>query len=229
MADQDDHGGRAGRSWWVDALDPVENLRALVNAQGFGRRAAEELADRLLAESNGHGSGTGDGDTGDGDTGDDVDEIIRRLGADAVRAGELSVSVINHLTTLLAAVARGRNASTRPDREPAAVVLPDVAPGAETNGLFWIHNTSAVPVAAVRPHSPPLRSHLGDELPAGAVRFDPAVLDPLPARSSCGIDVRVSVPATTRAGVYVSIILVENVAEMHLPLRITVRAEETTP
>lgn len=224
MADQDGHAGPAGRSWWVDALDPVENLRALVNAQGFGRRAAEDLADRLLAGGNGNGRGSGDGVPDDA-----VEEMIRRLREDAVRASELSVSVIDHLATLLGAVAGRRGPGGGPDRTPAVVELPEVMPGAETNGLFWIHNTSAVPVALVRPHALALRSHLGDELPAGAVRFDPGVLDPLPARSSCGIDVQVSVPAATEPGTYVSIILVVNVPEMHLPLRVVVQPPVTSP
>jgi len=222
MVDGDDLGGRTGRSWWIDALDPVENLKALVNAQKFGRRAAEELADQMLAESRGRGAGNGAAEDG-------LDEVLGRLRADAVRAGELSISVFDDLATLLGAVARGRNGSARPEREAAEVVLPEVAPGGETKGLFWIHNTAAVPVAGVRPHTLPPRSHLGDELPAGAVRFDPASLDPVPPRSSCGIEVRVSVPVTTRPGTYISIILVRNIAEMHLPLRVTVRAPEPAP
>ena len=44
--DEDDRP--PGRSWWIDALNPMENLRALSDARSFGRRAAEELADRMV-------------------------------------------------------------------------------------------------------------------------------------------------------------------------------------
>jgi hypothetical protein len=222
MPDEDDREPRASRSWWIDAIDPVGNIRALADAQTFGRRAAEELADRVLNEQRSRGPG-------DDGPPDDLDQALRRLRADVVRAGELSIGIFDDLARLLGSVAHGRSGTARPERKPAEVVLPGAAAGAETNGLFWIHNTSAVPVPAVRPHALPLRSHSGDELPAGAVRFDPAILAPLPARSSCGIDVRVSLPPDTRPGTYVSIILVENVAEMHLPLRVTVQATEPGP
>ena len=56
MADNDDRDRSVNRPWWVDALDPVENLRALANVQDFGRIAAEELADRLLAGRDGDGA-----------------------------------------------------------------------------------------------------------------------------------------------------------------------------
>ena len=37
MVEQDDRDGSTNRPWWVDALDPVENLRTLTNVQDFGR------------------------------------------------------------------------------------------------------------------------------------------------------------------------------------------------
>jgi len=106
------------------------------------------------------------------------------------------------------------------------VRLEAVRPGAEATGVFYVHNIAPVPVAAARPHCVPLRSHLGHELPAGAVRFDPEVLEPLPARSSCGIEVRACVPPETAPGAYVSVILVSNVPELYLPLQVTVAAAE---
>ena len=59
MVEQDDQDRSMNRPWWVDALDPVENLRTLANVQDFGRLAAEELADRLLAGRDGDGAPTG--------------------------------------------------------------------------------------------------------------------------------------------------------------------------
>jgi hypothetical protein len=109
------------------------------------------------------------------------------------------------------------------------VVLPDLTPGAEATGLFWIHNTSAVPIASARPHCAPPRSHLGHELPAAGFEFDPPVFEPLPPRSSCGVEIRLRVPVTTPPATYVSIIMVSHVPDVHLSLRVTVRPGEEAP
>jgi hypothetical protein len=83
MANTDDRDRPVNRPWWVDALDPVENLRTLANVQDFGRLAAEELADRLLAGGDGRPGGPGK-DAPDAD----LEQLARRLQAEAVRAGE---------------------------------------------------------------------------------------------------------------------------------------------
>lgn len=223
MANTDDRDRPVNRPWWVDALDPVENLRTLANVQDFGRLAAEELADRLLARGDGRPGGPGEG-AADAD----LDQLARRLQAEAVRAGEAWVSVVEVLaamTGVLAGRLAGRDGS-EPAGGPAAVRLEMVRPGDEAAGVFYVHNAAPVPVDAARPHCAPLRSHLGRELPAGAVRFDPEVLEPLPARSSCGIEVRACVPPGTAPGTYVSVILVSNVPELYLPLQVTVAAVE---
>ena len=104
------------------------------------------------------------------------------------------------------------------------MVLEAATPGTEATAVFYVHNTSATAVGGVRPHCAPLRSHLGHELAADAVRFDPEVVDPLPPRGSCGIEVRCRVPPGAAPGTYVSVILVSNVPELYLPLQVTVRA-----
>jgi hypothetical protein len=223
MANTDDQDRSANRPWWADALDPVENLRTLAAVQDFGRMAAEELADRLLAGGDGRPGGPGDG-AADAD----LDQLARRLQVEAGRAGEAWVNlfeVLAAMTGILTGRLAGRGGDGRPGG-PAPLLLEAAGPGAEATGVFYVHNTAAVPVAAARPHCAPLRSHLGDELPAGAVRFDPAVLEPLPARSSCGIEVRACVPPGTTPGTYVSVILVANVPELYLPLQVTVAAAE---
>ena len=223
MANLNDRDRPANRPWWVDALDPVENLRTLANVQDFGRLAAEELADRLLARGDGRHGGPGE-NAADAD----LDQLARRLQAEAVQAGEAWVNVVEVLaamTGVLAGRLVGRDGS-EPAGGPAAVRLEVVRPGAEAAGVFYVHNAAPVPVAAARPHCAPLRSHLGRELPAGAIRFDPEVLEPLPARSSCGIEVRACVPPGTAPGAYVSVILVSNVPELYLPLQVTVAAVE---
>jgi hypothetical protein len=218
MVEQDDQDGSTNRPWWVDALDPVENLRTLANVQDFGRQAAEELADRLLTRGGQHGDATL--------SEADLERLVRRFQTEAARAGEVLVNLIELSATLVSAL--GARPPGRPERGPggASVLLEAVAPGTEATAVFWIHNTSPSVIPAVRPHCTPLRSHLGHELAASAVRFDPEVLDPLPARSSCGVELRCRVPPGTTSGGYASLILVSNLPELSLPLRVTVKGEE---
>ena len=219
MADKDDRDRSANRPWWVDALDPVENLRALANVQDFGRIAAEELADRLLAGRDGR-DGT---PTGAAASQAELDQLVRRFQAEAIRAGDTWANFIDLFASLVGVLSRlpGR---AGPAPGPAAVALA-ATPATEATAVFYVHNTSAAAVGGVRPHCAPLRSHLGDELAADAVRFDPEVVDPLPPRGSCGIEVRCRVPPGAAPGRYVSVILVSNVPELYLPLQLTVQRE----
>jgi hypothetical protein len=208
------------RPWWVDALDPVENLRALANVQDFGRIAAEELADRLLAGRDGRdGAPTG---TAASDT--ELDQLVRRFQAEAIRAGDTWANFIDLFASLVGVLSR-RPGRPGPAPGPAPVVLEATTPGLEATAVFYVHNTSATAVGGVRPHCAPLRSHLGQQLAADAVRFDPEVVDPLPPRGSCGIEVRCRVPPGAAPGTYVSVILVSNVPELYLPLQVTVQRE----
>jgi hypothetical protein len=219
MADKDDRDRSTNRPWWVDALDPVENLRALANVQDFGRLAAEELADRLLAGRDGRDGAP----TGAAASEAELDQLVRRFQAEAIRAGDTWANFIDLFATLVGVLSRlpGR-AGPAPGPAPVALAA---TPGAEAAAVFYVHNTSATAVGGVRPHCAPLRSHLGDELAADAVRFDPEAVDPLPPRGSCGIEVRCLVPPGAAPGTYVSVILVSNVPELYLPLQVTVKPE----
>jgi hypothetical protein len=221
MADKDDRDRSANRPWWVDALDPVENLRALANVQDFGRIAAEELADRLLAGRDGR-DGT---PTGAATSEAELDQLVRRFQAEAIRAGDTWANFIDLFATLVGVLSRlPRRAGPAPGPAPVALAA---TPATEATAVFYVHNTSAAAVGGVRPHCAPLRSHLGDELAADAVRFDPEVVDPLPPRGSAGIEVRCRVPPGAAPGSYVSVILVSNVPELYLPLQLTVQREAT--
>ncbi len=220
MPEENDRSRAANRLWWADALNPVENLRALADVQEFGRRAAEDLADRLLAR------GGRDGTIGGASPPDaELNELVRRFRADAVRAADVWANLLDNLATLFMTLTSRPPRRSESEADASSVVLEAVSPGADTTGLFWVHNTSPAPVPSVRPHCTPLRSHLGYELPPDAIRFEPRALDPLPARSNCGIEVRLSVPSAAPLGTYVSVILASNVPELYLPLRVTVKPE----
>jgi hypothetical protein len=222
MVEDDDRSRSANRSWWADALNPVENLRALADVQEFGRRAAEDLADRLLARGDGRDGMFGGAAVSDAE----LSELVRRFRAEAIRAGDVWANLIDNLATLMGILTSRPPRRSDAEAGASSVVLKAVSPGAETTGLFWVHNTSPAAVSSVRPHCAPPRSHLGHELAPDAIRFDPQVLDPLPARSSCGIEVRLSVPPATPPGTYMSVILASNLPELCLPLRVTVQGEE---
>ncbi len=217
-------------SWWADALDPVENLRALADVQAFGRRAAEELADRLLAWGDGRpGAGVGAPLTegaGGSEAIADLADLAERFRADAIRASEVSASLAEHAMALIGILIDRLPPARRADTAARPVVLKAVPPGDEARGLFWVHNTSPTAVAAVRPHCAAPRSHTGCELAADGVVFDPPILDPLPARSTCGIEVCVRVPPSAAPGTYVSVVMAANLPELYLPLHVTVEPAE---
>jgi|EndMetStandDraft_8_1072994.scaffolds.fasta_scaffold276136_2 hypothetical protein len=220
--DEDDRP--PGRSWWIDALDPVENLRALSDARAFGRRAAEQLADRMA------GDGAGAGGNGDGGEqgGPELDALLRRLRADSLRAADLWADLVDGAAAMIGAVASrvpglGDGAAGRDDD----VVLGPVAPGGVARRVFWIDNPAAAPIDDVRPHCGPLRCSDGAELP-GAVTFDPMALAPLPARSRCGVEVVVAIPADAAPGRYVTMVLVTNLPAVALPLCVAVAVDEGT-
>jgi hypothetical protein len=219
--DEDDRP--PGRSWWIDALNPVENLRALSDARSFGRRAAEELADRMVE---GPGAGV-DGD-GAGQGGPELDALLRRLRADSLRAADLWADLVDGAAAMIGAVASrvpglGNGAAGRDDD----VVLGPVAPGGVARRVFWIDNPAAAPVDDVRPHCGPLRASDGAEL-IDAVAFDPVLLAPLPARSRCGVEVVVTIPGDAAPGRYLTMVLVTNLPAVALPLSVAVAVDEGT-
>src|SRR4029450_4120120 len=125
MADNDDRDRSVNRPWWVDALDPVENLRALANVQDFGRIAAAgrgdrrgwgrdggdggprrspaaELADRLLVARDGRAGPP----TGPAASDAELDQLVRRFQAEAIRAGDTWANLIDLFATLAGVLSR---------------------------------------------------------------------------------------------------------------------------
>jgi hypothetical protein len=227
MGQEDGHAERSNRSWLADALDPLENLRALADVQAFGRQAAEDLADRVLAwGEGGDGGALANGAASTPGTSSGVADVMERLRGDAVVAGEVSIRLVEHAMTLLGILLERLPAGASSASPAEALDLSVAGPGEAATAVFWVHNTSAAVVASVRPHCAPPRSHHGHELAADAVVFDPPSLDPLPARSTCGIEVSVRVPRGTPAGRYSSIVMASNVPDLYLPLHVTVRETE---
>src|SRR5262245_57758002 len=142
MTDWDE--GLPRRSWLADALDPIENLRVLADARQFGRKAAEEMADRIVApdaEMAGRRNGHVDG------AGVDVESLARRVRLDSMRAAELLADLIDGGTALFGELAGRWPSLTRDDEgTEAELLLSGVPQGGEATGVFWIHNSSGEPV-----------------------------------------------------------------------------------
>jgi hypothetical protein len=199
-------------SWWADGFDPVGHL---ADVRAVGRRAAEDLADRLLGR---------DEAADPSPAGPEPADLAERVRADAVRAGEAAVRLAEDLMSLIAVLVDRVPTAGRANGAGGPVRLTPVLPGAQSTGMFWIHNESPAAVAAVRPHCGAPRSHLGRELGPDAVSFDPPVLDPLPPRSTCGIEVSVRVPHDAEPGTYVSVVLAANLPALYLPIHVTVES-----
>lgn len=230
-------------AWWIDALDPAANLRALPGmgdaSRQLGRQLAENLADRLATAVGAPGGGArsggearfGDGGLSAGSAGPprnpELNQLLRRLRAGAAQLGDASAELIEDAAALFGVLIARLTESDVRNANTTLQVGP-VAAGKEATALFWVHNTSAAAVAAVRPHCAEPRSHTGATFRAGALRFDPEVLDPLPPRSSCGIEVLVRVPADTPPGSYASVILARNAPDWHLPISITITEPDAT-
>ena len=97
---QDDgQAGEPSGPWFADAINPVENLRALADVHAFGRQAVEDLADRIQAWGGGAGQATADG--AQNGTGPAVADVVEQLRGDAVLAGEGLARLAEHTVTLL--------------------------------------------------------------------------------------------------------------------------------
>lgn len=100
--------------------------------------------------------------------------------------------------------------------------LPTTGPGLAAQGAIWVHNTTASP-APVELAVTTLAGPAGLVVPADAVSFAPVRVDPVPARASAEIRVRVRVPNGQGPGLYQGLILTP-AAEQPLLLRLDVRA-----
>ena len=204
-----------------DAFDP----NAFAETVDFGRRIVREVGERADFFAGPGGPG-GPGLTAPEGAGSERDDLLRRLRVNGARAAELGIELIEDAIALIGLIAAR---SSPDDADGGQTVRVSTSPGAEGATVFWIHNAAAVPMEGVRPHVGALRSHRGDEVAPAAVTFDPPVLDPLPARSRCGIEIRVTPPAATPPGTYDTVILVANAPGVCLPLRLTIGDPDATP
>jgi hypothetical protein len=95
-------------------------------------------------------------------------------------------------------------------------------PGRTGSAEVWLHNGTGEPRTGLRLHCGDLRAHDGSTLPASVLRFDPASLDELPARSSRGVVVVAEVADGVPGGAYRGVLLVAGAPDVWLPIVVTV-------
>jgi hypothetical protein len=88
----------------------------------------------------------------------------------------------------------------------SSLELPAAEPAGVAEAAVWVHNTTPAP-ATVELTATPLTAPGGAAIGADAVRLLPARLDPVPARSSTEVRLRVDVPATQEPGRYQGLLL----------------------
>lgn len=183
-------------------FDPVAGMRAMAEIQAEGLRAAGEVLDRMLGAEPPVQPSRG---------GRDEYAALVDAWAEFLRRG---VSVLT---------SSGPAGVSIDGDGPAAVVR--AAVGAEPVEV-WLHNRTGAATGPLTLRCGPLSDAGGRVLEGVAVRFDPASIDALPARSSRGVHVAAGVEGSApppRAGVYRGVIQAEGVPAVWLPLEITVR------
>ena len=205
MGQDDGHGARSSRPWLADALDPWRTsapwptcrpsaaaLPRIWPTGSWPGATVRTVRRRVAPEAGAPGPvppGRGRG------------AVARRRGA-----GRRSVDwLVEHAVSLVGILIERLPRRSRTDAAPLQVDLPPWSPGGESSAVFWVHNTSAAVVEAVRPHCAAPRSHLAGNWP------------PTPSRSTrrssirsrpgarAGIEVRVRVAPDVEPGLYVSV------------------------
>jgi hypothetical protein len=111
-----------------------------------------------------------------------------------------------------------------PHSADAAMSSPSATPADAPTGSAEVrlHNGTANPIYGLRVHCADLLAHDGTVFPASGVRFDPPLLDELPARSSRGVLVVAEVGEDVPLGVYRGVILVSGSPDVWLPFEVAV-------
>ena len=123
---------------------------------------------------------------------------------------------------LMEAAASSADAAAEAGVGASTLELPPTAPGRRAEASVWVHNTTGLP-APVELAATTLAGPGGGTVPAQAVEFLPARLDPLNAGTSAEVRLRVHVPDGQAPGRYLGLLL-SSAAEQPVLLRPEVRA-----
>lgn len=210
---------------WRIATDPAANIRALGDVQRRALEAAAAVVDRLVRAVDGPRP----------DAGAEPDLSGEPVGAAEIRQlaqvwSEAMMASVQSLATVAGAVVSppapgATSAGPRIDvggAAPASGLAISGPAGVASRSQLWVHNATGEDRDGLRLHCGDLRSSTGTTIPEGAVTFDPAEIDRLPARSSRGVQVEVQVPRSAPAGAYVGLVMADGLPRAWLPLTVEV-------
>jgi len=202
MSEQDEaNANRAnGQRRSVPLFDPVAGMRAMVDIQAEGLRAASDLLERVLEP-----------DQRARDYAGLVDawaELLQRVAAGLAPRGETG-----RVTIPVDSAAVG---------PPVRLVLEDPGQPEGTAGEIWLHNGTSAAVGPLALRCGALSAPGGEALDA-RVGFDPAEVPLLPPRSSRGIVISILAEGEARAGIYRGTIQAEGAPALWLPVEVAVR------
>ncbi len=222
---------------WAFVLDPAANVRALGDVQRRGLQAARELVGRVVETIDGSdpppafGPTNGASPPGSG-AGTPLDQLIGvwwELGAQM-------------LATLAAVPGAGSGPSPRsgPSQRsgvPQGTVTVDVIAGAGAIGWhleaepdgrlrvpaeLWLRNPTPEPVGPLRLTAGALLASDAKLIDARCIRFDPADIGVLPARSARGASVTLSFERPVAPDTYRGVVQAEGAAELCITLAVSV-------
>ena len=222
-------GGGAGDLPWASVFDSAANMRALTSIQAEGLRAASGIVERFVRMASA-------GLTGDimkrpaapTDGAHAQDQRADLFGATDVEPLLKSLwSIYEQMMGGSAGDARtgGANAGDPTldlaQTEGSGRVDLDASSVGVVTAEVWLHNTGRSDLGRVHLRCSDLLSSDGCVLRAGAVTIAPEHV-PMPARSSRGVCVAVSVDDDLVPGLYRGTLLAEGYPELWLPVALTV-------
>jgi hypothetical protein len=208
---------------WASVFDPAANARALSAIQAEGFRAASQIVDRFIrivtpeAGADGGGGGT-------------PEQLVTSAAASNVVSDLETMtrswwSMVGRMLLQSAPkTGAGSDGATTLDLANAEStgqidLVADVGGSASTE--VWLHNRSADDRGEIALRCSDLLSSDGHLFQAESISLEPAVV-PMPARSSRGIAMNVSVGEYVRPGLYRGTLLVEGHPQLWLPVGLVV-------
>jgi hypothetical protein len=205
MSDSPPNGDRSSNRS-MPRFDPVAGMRAVADIQAEGLHAAAELIERVL-----------------------------RLEPDPSDPGRPLTSgpytaLVDAWTDLLRRTVDGLARPGEPGALTVAVDATGVAPelhlslaeNGRADAEVWLHNGSPSAVGPLVLHCGQLSDSDGALLEGAEVRFEPAEVSLLPARSSRGIGVSVVAHGPLPPGIYRGTIQARGAPKLWLPLEVTI-------
>jgi hypothetical protein len=209
---------------WASVFDPAANARALSAIQAEGFRAASRIVNRFVravepkVEAPESVAGTGESSA----PADGIQEFERLTRAWWSMAGQF---LLRSLPVTAKTNSEPVSLDVGGSGAPRGVNF-DVAVGESASSEIWLHNRGSDDRGNVRLHASDLLSHDGSVIAAAAIGIDTEVV-PMPARSSRGVVVTVSVAPEVRPGVYRGTLLASGNPDLWLPVMLTVRLPST--